>query len=287
MWAIYKKEIRQFLNSLIAYVVIGVFLTGIGLLTWVFPETSVLTYGYADMETLFTMGPFVFMFLIPAITMRMLAEENKTGTIELLLTRPLTDAQIIMGKFLAAFTLVVFSILPTLIYCNSIAQLGNPVGNLDVPGIAGSYVGLILLGGVFAAIGVFASSLSENQIIAFIIAVFLCFFLFTGFESLAGLFSGQLSTILEELSLSYHFEAMSRGLIDTRNVAYFISVSALVLLLTHLKMAGRLFSFKPQRSKILKGFVLGLVVLLVFNIAAANAYLRIDLTEDKRFTLKP
>lgn len=108
MWAIYKKEIRQFLNSLIAYVVIGVFLTGIGLLTWVFPETSVLTYGYADMETLFTMGPFVFMFLIPAITMRMLAEENKTGTIELLLTRPLTDAQIIMGKFLAAFTLVVF-----------------------------------------------------------------------------------------------------------------------------------------------------------------------------------
>ena len=287
MWAIYKKEIRQFLNSLIAYVVIGVFLTGIGLLTWVFPETSVLTYGYADMETLFTMGPFVFMFLIPAITMRMLAEENKTGTIELLLTRPLTDAQIIMGKFLAAFTLVVFSILPTLIYCYSIAQLGNPMGNLDIPGIAGSYVGLILLGGVFAAIGLLASSLSENQIIAFIIAVFLCFFLFAGFESLAGLFSGQLSTILEELSLSYHFEAMSRGLIDTRNVVYFISVSALALLLTHLKMAGRLFSFKPQRSKILKGFVLGLVVLLVFNIAAANAYLRIDLTEDKRFTLKP
>ncbi len=287
MWAIYKKEIRQFLNSLIAYVVIGVFLTGIGLLTWVFPETSVLTYGYADMETLFTMGPFVFMFLIPAITMRMLAEENKTGTIELLLTRPLTDFQIIMGKFLAAFTLVIFSILPTLIYCYSIAQLGNPVGNLDVPGIAGSYVGLILLGGVFAAIGILASSLSENQIIAFIIAVFLCFFLFAGVESLAGIFSGQLSLVLEELSLSYHFEAMSRGLIDTRNVTYFLSVSAFVLLLTHLKMAARSFSFKPRRSKILRNFGLGLVALLVFNIAAANAYLRIDLTADKRFTLKP
>lgn len=287
MWAIYKKEIRQFLNSLIAYVVIGVFLTGIGLLTWVFPETSILTYGYADMETLFTMGPFVFMFLIPAITMRMLAEENKTGTIELLLTRPLTDAQIILGKFLAAFTLVIFSILPTLIYCYSISQLGNPVGNLDVPGIAGSYVGLILLGGVFAAIGVFASSLSENQIIAFIIAVFLCFFLFAGLESLAGLFSGQIATITEELSLSYHFEAMSRGLIDTRNVTYFIGVAAIVLLLTHLKMATRLFSFKPIRSRILKGFVLGLLVIVVFNIASANAYLRIDLTADKRFTLKP
>ncbi|MBO3700152.1 gliding motility-associated ABC transporter substrate-binding protein GldG [Roseivirga sp. E12] len=287
MWAIYKKEIRQFLNSLIAYVVIGVFLTGIGLLTWVFPETSVLTYGYADMETLFTMGPFVFMFLIPAITMRMLAEENKTGTIELLLTRPLTDFQIIMGKFLAAFTLVVFSILPTLIYCYSISELGNPVGNLDVPGIAGSYLGLILLGGVFAAIGILASSLSENQIIAFIIAVFFCFFMFAGVESLAGLFSGRVSTLIEELSLSYHFEAMSRGLIDTRNVAYFVSVAAIVLLLTHLKMATRLFSFKPIRNRILRGFAMGLVTILVFNIAAANAYLRIDLTADKRFTLKP
>ncbi len=287
MWAIYKKEIRQFLNSLIAYVVIGVFLTGIGLLTWVFPETSILTYGYADMETLFTMGPFVFMFLIPAITMRMLAEENKTGTIELLLTRPLTDIQIILGKFLAAFTLVIFSILPTLIYCYSISELGNPVGNLDVPGIAGSYLGLILLGGVFAAIGILASSLSENQIIAFIIAVFFCFFLFAGVESLAGLFSGQLSTLIEELSLSYHFEAMGRGLIDTRNVAYFISVAAIVLLLTHLKMATRLFSFKPIRSKILRGFTIGIFVILVFNIAATNAYLRIDLTADKRFTLKP
>lgn len=287
MWAIYKKEIRQFLNSLIAYVVIGVFLTGIGLLTWVFPETSILTYGYADMETLFTMGPFVFMFLIPAITMRMLAEENKAGTIELLLTRPLSDAQIIMGKFLAAFTLVIFSILPTLIYCYSISQLGNPVGNLDVPGIAGSYVGLILLGGVFAAIGILASSLSENQIIAFIIAVFSCFFLFAGIESLAGLFSGQLALILEEISLSYHFEAMSRGLIDTRNVTYFISVAAIVLLLTHLKMATRLFSYKPIRSKILKGFGLGLVIILVFNIVSASVYSRIDLTADKRFTLKP
>lgn len=287
MWAIYKKEVRQFLNSLIAYVVIGVFLTGMGLLTWVFPETSILTYGYADMETLFTMGPFVFMFLIPAITMRMLAEENKTGTIELLLTRPLTDFQIIMGKFLAAFTLVIFAILPTLIYCYSISELGNPVGNLDVPGIAGSYLGLILLGGVFAAIGILASSLSENQIIAFIIAVFFCFFMFAGIESLAGLFSGQLSTLIEELSLSYHFDAMGRGLIDTRNVAYFVSVAAIMLLLTHLKMAARLLAFKPIRIKVLRGFSIGILLIVIFNIVAASAYLRIDLTADKRFTLKP
>ena len=147
MWAIYSKELRQFLNSLIAYVVIGVFLTGIGLLMWVFPETSVLNYGFADMESLFSLGPFVFMFLIPAITMRMLAEERRTGTIELLLTKPLTEWQIVMGKYLAAFTLVVFSVLPTLVYFYSVYQLGNPIGNLDVPGITGSYLGLILLEG--------------------------------------------------------------------------------------------------------------------------------------------
>ena len=262
-------------------------MTSIGLLTWVFPDSSVLTYGYADLETLFTLGPFVFMFLIPAITMRMLAEENKTGTIELLLTRPLTDVQIILGKFFAAFTLVIFAILPTLIYCYAISQLGNPVGNLDVPGIAGSYVGLILLGGVFAAIGVLASSLSENQIIAFIIAVFLCFFLYSGISSLAGLFSGELTLYIEELSLTHHFEAMSRGLIDTRNVAYFISTAALALLLTHLKMASRFLSFKPKRSKIWKHFGLSILVILMLNIVSANAYLRLDLTADKRFTLRP
>lgn len=287
MWTIYKKEIAQFLNSLIAYIVIGVFLTGIGLLTWVFPDTSVLVYGYADMETLFTLGPFVFMFLIPAITMRMLAEEKKTGTIELLLTRPLSDAQIILGKFFAAFTLVVLAILPTLIYCYSISQLGNPVGNLDIPGITGSYVGLILLGGVFAAIGILASSLSENQIISFIIAVFLSFFLYSGVDSVSGLFSGQLSLYIEEMGLIYHFDAMSRGLIDTRNVIYFISTGTVMLLLAHLKMSTRFFSFKPVRNKVIQRFILGLIFLLVFNIAGANFYWRLDLTEDKRFTLKP
>lgn len=287
MWAIYKKEVRQFLNSLIAYIVIGVFLTGIGLLTWVFPDTSVLVYGYADMETLFTLGPFVFMFLIPAITMRMLAEENKTGTIELLLTRPLSDFQIIIGKFLAAFTLVIFSVLPTLIYCYSIAQLGNPVGNLDVPGITGSYLGLVLLGGVFAAIGILASSLSENQIIAFIVAVFLSFFLYSGIHSMAGLFSGQLSLYVEELSLIHHFDAMGRGLIDTRNVMYFVSVGVVMLLLTHLKMSARLLSFKPKRSRVWQMFGAGLLLVLAFNVLSANVYWRFDLTEDKRFTLKP
>ncbi|MGW8122966.1 gliding motility-associated ABC transporter substrate-binding protein GldG [Roseivirga echinicomitans] len=286
MWSIYSKEIRQFLNSLIAYVVIGVFLTGIGLLMWVFPETSVLDYGYAQLDTLFSLGPFVFMFLIPAITMRLLAEEKKAGTLELLLTRPLSDFEIIFGKYLAAFTLVVFAVLPTLVYYFSVYQLGSPVGNLDTPGIIGSYIGLILLGGVFTSIGLFASALSENQIVAFIIAVFFCFFMFTGISALADIFTGQTALYIDEMSLSFHYDAMSRGLIDSRNLIYFMSAIAVVLLLTSLKFAARRMSFKPHRQKAIKTFGLGLLVVFIVNVIGANFFLRFDLTEEKRYTLQ-
>ena len=181
------KEFNSFLNSLIAYVVIGVFLTGMGLLMWVFPETSVLDYGYADMDTLFSLGPYVFIFLIPAITMRSFAEEKKSGTMELLLTKPLTDWDIIVGKFLACFLLVLLALVPTIIYYFCIRALGNPPGNIDTPGVIGSYIGLALLGGVFCSVGIVASSITSNQIIAFILAAFLCFKLFTGFETIAAL----------------------------------------------------------------------------------------------------
>lgn len=287
MWAIYHKEIRQFLNSLIAYVVIGVFLTGIGLLMWVFPETSIINYGFADMESLFSLGPFVFMFLIPAITMRMLAEERRAGTIELLLTKPLTEWQIVLGKYLAAFTLVVLSVIPTLVYFYSVYQLGNPVGNLDVPGIIGSYIGLILLGGVFTAIGLAASAFTENQIVSFILAVFLCFFLYTGVSALADMFSGQTAVYIEDLSLSFHYDALSRGLIDTRDVTFFFSTIVFILIITHWKIISRKLSFKPIRSRLWKRVVLGMLALLVFNILAANFFYRYDLTEDQRYTLKP
>lgn len=286
MLAIYRKEIQQFLNSLIAYVVIGVFLTGIGLLMWVFPDTSVLNYGYADLETLFTLGPFVFMFLIPAITMRMLAEEKKAGTLELLLTRPLSDFQIIFGKYMAAFTLVIFAILPTLVYYFSVYELGMPNGNLDTPGIIGSYIGLVLLGGVFTSIGLFSSALSENQIVAFIIAVFFSFLMFSGISSLSGLFSGQIGLYVEEMSLSYHYDAMSRGLIDTRNLIFFLSTISVVLLLTKLKFASRKMVYKPFRNQAIRSFVFGSLVVLVINIIAANYFLRVDLTEEKRYTLQ-
>ncbi len=285
MWTIYLKEIRQFLNSLIAYIVIGVFLTGIGLLMWVFPDTSILNYGYADMETLFTLGPFVYMFLIPAITMRMLAEERKTGTIELLLTRPLSDFQIIFGKYLAAFTLVIFSLLPTLIYFYSVYQLGNPAGNLDIPGITGSYIGLALLGGVFTAIGILATSLSENQIVAFIVAVFLCFVLYSGLGSLSQMFSGNMAIYIEELGIAYHYDALSRGLVDSRNLVFFLSTITFMLILAWLRMGSRKMSLKSSSIKLMRNFAIALVLMLAANAISANYFFRLDLTEERRYSI--
>lgn len=240
MRQVFFKEINSFLNSLVGYVVIVVFLTGIGLLMWVFPETGVLSYGFADMGTLFSLGPYVFMFLIPAITMRMLSEEKKSGTLEFLLTRPLYDIEIILGKYLAGLALLLFALLPTLIYYFSIRHLGNPPGNIDTAGTAGSYIGLFMLGAVFTAVGIFASSLTENQIVAFILAVFFCFLLFTGIDSLAsaGIW-GHSAHWIEQLGMGYHYLSMSKGLIDSRNLMYFLSLIALLLLSTNTVLGSR------------------------------------------------
>ncbi len=240
MWYILKKEVNGFFDSLIAYVVIAVFLTGTGLLVWVFPETSILSYGYADLYTFFGMTPYVFLFLIPAITMRSFAEEKKGGTMELLMTQPVTDWQIIMGKFLASWLIVIVALLPTLIYYLSVYQLGSPAGNLDSAGIAGAYIGLILLGGVFTAIGTLASAITENQVIAFILAVFICFIFFSGFASLAALDAwGSAAYWIEQFGILYHYNALSRGLVDSRNVVYLLSLTALMLLITHLILNSR------------------------------------------------
>jgi ABC-2 type transport system permease protein len=240
MIQILAKEFNSFLNSLIAYLVIGVFLTGIGLLMWVFPDTAVLDYGFADMDTLFSLGPYVFIFLIPAITMRSFAEEKKGGTMELLLTRPLTDWDIILGKYLACVSLVLLALLPTLIYYFSIYALGNPAGNIDTPGVIGSYIGLGLLGGVFCAIGIFASSITSNQIVSFILAAFLCYIFFSGFESFALLNVWSANTLfIKQLGIFYHYESLSKGLIDSRDVVYFLSVIALMLLVTRITLGSR------------------------------------------------
>lgn len=240
MIQVLAKEFNGFLNSLIAYVVIGVFLTGIGLLMWVFPETSVLEYGYVDMDTLFSLGPYVFIFLIPAITMRSFAEEKKAGTMELLLTKPLTDWNIILGKFFACFLLVLVALVPTVVYYFSIRALGNPVGNIDTPGVIGSYIGLILLSGVFCSVGMVASSITTNQIVAFILAAFLCFILFTGFESIATLNVWSANTLfIKQFGILYHYDALSKGLIDTRDVIYFVSVAIFMLMISKTILSAR------------------------------------------------
>ncbi|RAJ94166.1 ABC-2 type transport system permease protein [Larkinella arboricola] len=239
MLPVFRKEINGFFSSSVAYVIMAVFLTAVGLMVWVFPDTSLLEYGYADMGVFFNLTPYVMLFLIPAITMRSIAEEVRTGTIEWLLTKPLTRWQLILAKFVANWLLVVLLLLPTLVYYYSVYQLGNPPGNIDSASVFGSYVGLLLLGGVFVAIGLFASSINENQVVAFVIGVFLCFLLYVGISSVASLeFWGSLSYPLTWIALDEQYQALGRGLIDSRNVIYLVSVITVFLYLTEWRMTA-------------------------------------------------
>jgi ABC-2 type transport system permease protein len=234
------KEFNEFLHSLIAYLVIGGFLIGIGLVLWVFPETNILDYGYASMEPLFSIGPYLFMFLVPAITMKSFAEERKSGTIEILNTLPFRSSDIVLGKFLAATALILFSLLPTLVYYYSIYELGNPPGNLDSSGIAGSYIGLFLLGGVFAAIGIFSSSVTDNQIVSFVLAAMLCFISYQGLEAIASIdLWGNWSYYLEQFGITYHYRSISKGMIDMVDVGYFVGFIACMLFATHYSLEAR------------------------------------------------
>lgn len=230
MWSIFKKEVNSFLNSLIAYLVMAVFLVTMGLLVWVFPDTSIFEYGYADLGIFFNLAPYVFMFLIPAITMRAFAEESKTGTLELLLTKPIDEMRLLLGKYFAEIVLVIVTLIPTLVYYFSLSYISNPSGNVDTAGIMGAYVGLIFLASAYTAIGIFASSLSENQIVSFIIAVFVSFIFFMGFSSIADLqLLNDWGVQIEKLGMLAHYDALGKGVIDLRDVIYFLSVTAVFL----------------------------------------------------------
>ncbi len=241
MFALYLKEIRSFLNAVAGYVVILVFLVSTGLFLWFFPtDFNILDYGYANLDGLFIVAPMVFLFLVPAVTMRSFSEEKKSGTIELLLTRPLTDMQIITAKFLAAVTLVVISLLPTLVYYFSVYQLGFPPGNLDSGSIWGSYIGLVFLGAVFASVGVFASSLTDNQVISFMLAIIISAFLYLGFDFIHSLdLFGNIDLFIRSLGIGAHYSSISRGVVDTRDVVYFVSVIILFLYLTKFSLSRR------------------------------------------------
>ncbi|MEX2593912.1 MAG: gliding motility-associated ABC transporter permease subunit GldF [Anditalea sp.] len=232
MWSLFLKEIDTFFNHLTGYLLLTAFLIALGLVVWVFPETGVLEYGFADLEALFVYTPFVFVFLVPAITMRMIAEERKSGTWELLITSPLKISHIILAKYFAALALIVLSLLPTLIYYYSIVQLGDPIGNIDSAGFFGSFIGLVFIGAVFAAFGIFSSALTDNQITAFVIGVFIGFLFYFGLSAMATLQSNKAAYFLEELSLSYHYESLGRGVIDSSNLIYFLSLIGSLLVLT-------------------------------------------------------
>ncbi|WP_295717210.1 gliding motility-associated ABC transporter substrate-binding protein GldG [Mucilaginibacter sp.] len=279
MLSILKKEIISYLSSLVAYVTIGVFLLVLGLFLWVFPDSSILDYGYAGLESLFSTAPYLFMFLIPAITMRSLAEERKEGTFELLFTRPLKDWEIVLGKYFACLLIVLFALLPTLVYYFSVSTLGTPQGNIDSGAVIGSYIGLFLLGAAFAAIGLFASSITKNQIIAFTVAVFLCFFFYSGFDSLSQLLSLQ-ELGLQSLGITQHYQSVSRGVLDTRDLVYFILLAGIFTWLT-------LFVLIKQRQKELRGTIMiGLLaVFIALGVLSQYAFTRIDFTTEKRFTI--
>jgi ABC-2 type transport system permease protein len=248
MRSIFIKEINSFLSSIVGYVAVLAFLVFCGLFFWIIPSTSILDYGYATLDKYFEYAPWFLMLLIPAITMRSFADEFKSGTIELLSTKPLRDADIILGKYFAALALVVFAIFPTLIYVITIDSLSSVKDNLDTGGITGSYIGLLFLAATFTAVGIYCSSLTGNQIVGFLIALFANFILYTGFESISELpaFTAGIDYYLSMIGMSFHYNSISRGVIDSRDVIYFISIIILFIALTRLSLNRRTWDTAKQ-----------------------------------------
>ena len=242
MFAVFKKEINSFFSSLTGYIVILVFLISMGLIIWVFPGTNfnILENGYATLDSLFILAPWLFLFLIPAVTMRTFAEEKKSGTIELLMTKPMTDLQLVFAKYASAFVLVLSALLPTVIYLATIYWLATPTGNVDLAGITGSYIGLLFLCSGFVSIGIFCSVITGNQVVSFIVALILCFFFYYGFDFLSSIISiPVLSNTLSQLGINLHYISLSRGVIDTRDLIYFISLTLLFLFMSKFVLERR------------------------------------------------
>lgn len=248
MFTLYKKEIFSFFNSLIGYIAVIVFLLINGLFLWVFPMGfNIIDFGYASLENMFSLAPVVFLFLIPAITMRSFADEKRSGTIEMLLTKPLSDFQIIFSKYFASLTLVVLALLPTLFYAVSVYLLGSPKGNLDMGGLWGSYIGLLFLASAFAAIGLFISSITDNQIVAFMMSLIISGFALMGFDFIAGLaLFGKIDLFIISLGIQSNYTSMSRGVIDSRDVLYFLSLISVFLLLTKTSLESRKWEKKNK-----------------------------------------
>ena len=291
MFTLFKKELASFFTSLIGYLTIIVFLVLTGLMLWVFKsDFNILDYGFASMEGLFVIGPFLYLFLIPAITMRMFAEEKKNGTMELLLTKPLSEMKLIWAKFLAGVVLVFISLLPTVVCYFSVFALGDPVGNIDTGSVVGSYIGLLLLGAAFVAIGLFASSITNNQIVAFIIAALMSAFMHLGFEAIYHMgFLGNADLLVRSLGMSYHYDSISRGVVDSRDVIYFASVIAVFMMATRIVLQSRKWHGWRNKKDLRRSHWIelgaGVLIVIFVNVIGYYLFVRLDLTSEKRYTL--
>ncbi len=233
MISIAKKELRQFFSSLTGYITIILFLIVTGFFLFFLKDSNLFDFGYATLDQFFNLAPWIFLFLIPALSMRSFADEFKTGTFEILQTKPITNWQIVMGKYFAIIIVITITLLPTFLYVYTIHYLAAD-GGIDTGGIAGSYIGLLFLSGVFAAISLWCSSITSNAIVAFLTAAFSCLVLFFGFNAISQLpvFSGNVDYYLEMAGIDFHYRSISRGLIDTRDIVYFISIIFLFLFST-------------------------------------------------------
>jgi ABC-2 type transport system permease protein len=224
----------------VGYVVISVFLIANGVFIWILPGSNLFDFGYARLDALFDLAPWIFMFLVPAITMRSFAEERRSGTMELLFTKPISDLKVILAKYFANLTLALFSIIPTFIYYIALYRLASPAGNIDHGGIIGSYIGLVFLAAIYVSAGVFASSVYDNQIISFILSLFICFFFYILIDLIRGFFViSPIDPFLQFISIKTHYSSISRGIIDTRDILYFLSFILIFILLTRMVIEKR------------------------------------------------
>ena len=285
MYSLLKKEITSFFGSLTGYVVIFVFLLATGLFLWVFPGNYNITEGgYASLDGLFSLAPWVYLFLVPAITMRLFAEEKRMGTMEVLLTRPLSVYKIVMAKYFAGLILVTISLIPTFIYFYSIYSLGNPIGSIDIGGTLGAYIGLFFLAAIYVAIGLLASSMTDNQIFSFILAMGLSFLAYLGFDLLGAMqLPSAVQQVITSFGINEHYNSISRGVIDSRDLVYFLATITLLLFIT-----SRIIHF--HRINLKRELKLGVwvfigVIAIVF--LSGQLFFRLDMTAEKRYSISP
>ncbi|WP_159519333.1 gliding motility-associated ABC transporter substrate-binding protein GldG [Sunxiuqinia indica] len=285
MYSLFRKEITSFFGSITGYLIAFVFLITNGLFLWVFPGTyNLLDGGYATLDGYFSLAPWIFLFLIPALTMRLFAEEKRSGTLEILITKPISLLQLVWAKYFAGLVLVLLCLLPTLVYFYSIYCLGNPVGNWDSGAAWGSFIGLFCLAAAYVAIGVFASAITDNPVFAFVVALFLSFAAYLGFEFVASLnWPSSVNGFLIELGINEHYLSVSRGVVDSRDLFYFIAFSFFFLLLTSVFLRQKQTAISGQLRK-MGMLVVGLVLLTYIS---SVWFFRIDLTSEKRYSLSP